>query len=199
MKEIFLTKTVQFISNHSNYTANEIEQIQFGLEGLYLTFTKAVIIFLVAYLLGILKETILILVFFNILRFTGFGFHANNSSQCLLFSTFLFCILPFIFLNIKIPFWILWVIFGFSVLSLLLYAPADTVKRPLPNKKKRKIRKIVTIITTAVYFGLILFVKNYDLSIILFLSILIEAIMVHPITYKLFRQPYRNYRNYVAV
>ena len=83
---------------------------------------------------------------------------------------------------------------GISILHYLLFAPADTKKRPLPNKKKRTIRKYITIIVGCIYtLAIILLDSNYWTNI--FLSVLIvQAIVISPITYWLFGQPYNNYK-----
>ena len=90
MKEAFLNHTMNFIaSNQETLNEAEREKLQYGLEGLYLTITKLVVIFLVAFLLGFIKEFIITLILFNIIRFPGFGFHASKSIVCLITSTLL--------------------------------------------------------------------------------------------------------------
>lgn len=199
MKEFCLNKLSFFITQYKDYTEEEMEKLKFGLEGLYLTVTKAFIILFISFLLGILKETLIVLIFFNILRFTGFGFHAKKSNQCLILSIILFSFLPYLFLNFTVHTWIQRIIIIIVFTTFLLYAPADTEKRPLPNKKKRLIRKVCTLITASFYIGVIFFIHNEYLTSILLTSLVIEAIMVHPLTYKLFRQPYRNYKNFSVV
>lgn len=199
MKEHYLKSTTNFITKYRKYSPDEIEKLQYGLEGIYLTLTKTIIILLTSYLLGVLKETLIILVLFNILRFTGFGFHAGGSFTCLVLSTILFSILPYLFITFEISFWIKFVIIIVCFLSLGLYAPADTVKRPLPNRKKRIVRKCCTLITASIYSVISILIYHDSVSNLLLIALIIETIMVHPITYKVFRQPYRNYKNYLAV
>ena len=95
MKKKFLDSSVTFIGNYKELTDDDIEKLRYGLEGIYLTITKLVIIVAVALLLGILKEVIITLILFNVIRYTGFGFHAEKSVQCLFISLFQFIILPF--------------------------------------------------------------------------------------------------------
>lgn len=83
-----------------------------------------------------------------------------------------------------------------GTIYLFFYAPADTIKRPLPNKKKRIIRKAITVITSIIFTILAFLLNDYTISILFVSSIAIEDIMVSPITYKVFGQPYRNYLNY---
>ncbi len=199
MKGYFLQKTLSFITQYKDYTSDEIEKLQYGLEGIYLTITKAIIILAISFILGILKETLIILLFFNILRFTGFGFHAEKSIHCLILSTFLFSILPYCLLRVELNPLLEYGMIVISLISFILYAPADTPKRPLPNKRKRIIRKCGTLIIASIYVLVIILVEDLELSLLLNISLFIEAIMVHPITYKIFRQSYRNYKNYSVV
>ncbi len=195
MKAIFMNRTISFLKKYCTYSDEEIEKLEYGLEGIYLTITKLIIIFITAALLGIVKEFITLIFLFNIIRYTGFGFHANKSYECLLFSAFCFLIIPIFFINVNLTKFIYILICLFCIFNYLLFAPADTIKRPLINKKKRIIRKIITIIIGITYFlvGLLLF--NHWISSILLSVLVIEAIVVNPITYYFFRQPYNNFKN----
>ena len=196
MKEKYLNSTISFITKYKKYSNEEIENMRYSLEGLYLTFTKLVIIFLLAILFGIWKEVLILLVLFNIIRFTGFGFHAKTSMQCLITSTTLFIGLPYLVLYLRPSKNILLIIGIISLIILSIYSPADTVKRPLPNKKKRLIRKISTIIIAISFIIISYFVKNTNISYLLIISLVIEGFMVSPVIYMIFKQPYRNYLNY---
>ena len=196
MKKLFLDKSILFLQKYNEYNDEELEKLQYGLEGLYLTITKVIIIFLISFLLGIAKEVFVMLILFNIIRFTGFGFHAEKSFQCLIFSLCCFVFFPKLLLVIKPSLLFCIISCIISVISFILYAPADTVKRPLPNKKKRKIRKISTI-TIGLVYSLMFFLSNtYWFKMMIICSMLCEAIIICPITYKIFGQPYNNYKNY---
>ena len=58
------------------------------------------------------------------------------------------------------------------------------------------IRKVATTITGSIFTISAFLLNNYMISILLISAIVIEDIMVSPLTYKLFKQPYRNYLNY---
>ena len=196
MKAIFLDKTISFLKKYRDYSEDDIEKLAYGLEGIYLTITKLVIIFIMAFILKIVKEVCVLLLFFNIIRYTGFGFHAEKSYQCLIFSLLGFVIFPKIMLSIDIPLFAEIIIFIICVISYLLFAPADTVKRPLPNKRKRKIRKIATIIISVIYIIFFYSINVAWLKVIVLCSLLIEAVVINPLTYKLFGLSYNNYKHY---
>ena len=60
MKKKFLDSSMMFITKNREYTQDEIDIMRYGLETLYLTITKMLVIFLVAYLLEIFKEFLII-------------------------------------------------------------------------------------------------------------------------------------------
>ncbi len=194
MKEKFLNSTTNFLKKYNNYSDKEEKLLRYGLEGLYLTITKIIIILLLALILGILKEVVLVIIFFNIIRYFGFGFHAENSYQCLIFSTLCFVLIPLLFININLS--IAWklAISGICILDYILFAPADTVKRPLFNKKKRLIRKLLTIGVGIVYTLIIWFFNDSFVSNLILSALVIQSIVINPLTYKLFKQPYANYK-----
>lgn len=194
MKKLFLDKSVSFITKYNKYSKKDIDKLRYGLEGLYLTITKTIIILILSLILGIFKEVIIVLILFNIIRYTGFGFHAEKSYQCLITSTIFFICIPLLFLKTEISFNIQIIISVICIISYLLFAPADTIKRPLPNKKKRIIRKTATILIGTLYLSLIIILHNNYLSALLLSSLVIEAIIISPITYKIFKQPYNNYK-----
>lgn len=195
MKKAILNLSLEFISKYNNYSEEDLNKLQYGLEGLYLTISKVIVILILSIILGIWKEVILLLILFNFLRFLGFGVHAKKSSECLIFSTICFVIFPLAFLNIQISkLWFLSIGIICTII-LFLFAPADTEKRPFPKTKKKLFRKIMTTFLSIVYLLIALLINNNTLSTLLFLAIIIESIFVNPLTYKFLNQPYNNYKS----
>ena len=122
---------------YPQYNEEKISVIKYGLESIYLLITKLIIIILLAYLLGLVKELIIFLLIYNIIRTFSFGLHATKSWICLLSSTLIFILIPlvckYVFLNTYIK-----IIIGI-IMIILFYknAPADTKKRPIISKKRR--------------------------------------------------------------
>ena len=54
MKKMIINYAMNLIEKNGNYNEEKLSIIKYGLEGLYLTITKLIIIFLLAYLLNIL-------------------------------------------------------------------------------------------------------------------------------------------------
>ena len=96
MKEIIINKAMNHIKKNGNYTDEKLAEIKYGLSTLYINITKTIVIFTLDYFLGIIKELLLILLFYGFLRLTGFGLHAKKSWQCWIGSLFTFLLLPFL-------------------------------------------------------------------------------------------------------
>lgn len=196
MKKKFLNSSMELITKNGQYTDEQIEIMAYGLETIYLTVTKLIIVFLIAYLLGIFKEMILLLIAYNIIRTQSFGIHASKSIYCLISSIIMliggalvckYCVLPF---ELTI------VLVLVCDVCLLIYAPADTHKRPLINAKRRKKFKFVSFSLGIIYTILIIVFKNYSIVNYLLFGMFEAVIMILPITYKVFKLPYNNYKNY---
>lgn len=197
MKKKFLNYSVNIIASNYDFDDIRLEEISYGLETLYLTVTKLVVIFGLAYLLGILKEVVLLLLCYNLIRSTAYGLHASKSIYCLISSITLF--IGGVYLSkyiATVPLVIKIVLCIISILLLLKYAPADTVKRPLVNAKKRKILKVKCCIKGIVYLILIIYFKDSVVSGYLLCGLVEAILMIHPFVYKIFCLPYDNYKRY---
>ena len=182
--------------NNPTYQEEKLEEIRYGLESIYLTYTKIFLIFVLAYFLGIIKETLLLLVTYNIIRTFAFGIHATKSIYCLITSLILFIggvyVVKYMSLNIYVK----------AIISIILliciykYAPADKYKMPLINERKRKIYKVISTILGIAYVILIIIFNNYIISNYLLIGMLETVIMIHPIVYKIFNLPFDNYKKY---
>lgn len=194
MKQLFLENSMNFICKYQSISDYDKKKVKYGLEGLYLTITKMVLLTILALLLNMFKEFILVVVFFNVIRYTGFGFHAEKSYQCLLFSTFNFIVIPFLLLHIQLSNFFVYTICAICIFHYLLFAPADTKKRPLSNKRKRIIRKIITVMIGFIYILMIILLNNTYWTSIILSAMIIQAIIISPLIYRLFNQPYNNYK-----
>ena len=182
---------------YPDYDNDKLDEIRYGLEATYLSITKLVVILGISLLLGIFKESVILLVLFNFLRLTGFGLHATKSWMCWVSSSITFLLVPFFCKSWVLPNYVLVAISVVCLINFLLYAPADTVKRPLIHKKRRLLYKVCTVLIASLYTVLIFITKDTFLQNSLASAMLIEGALINPYIYKLFNLPYNNYKNYV--
>ena len=197
MKKKFLNSSISLIQNNGNYTEEQLEVISYGLEGIYLTFTKMIILFGLSYVFGIFKEFLLLLVSYNIIRSQAFGIHATKSIYCLISSIILFIVGAFICKYVTLPFWFIISSAFICDICLLLFAPADTYKRPIVNKKKRKRFKLLSFCLGIVYTIFIIFFNDYFFVNYLVIGMIEAVLMILPISYKIFHLSYNNYKFYL--
>ena len=198
MKKKFLSYSLKKIKEkYPDMNDIKLDEYRYGLEGLYLTFTKLLFIFPMAIILGVFKEMIILLIFFNILRKSAFGLHATKSWICLVSSSIIFIGIPMIAKNIIIPYIIKIILGLFGIILIYKYAPADTIKSPIIKETRRKKYKKISTIKCIIFTFLYLIIRNELLSNIIILSIWIEIFIILPITYKIFHLSYNNYIDYL--
>ncbi len=196
MKSIIINYLMNLIKKYYNYDKTKLDEIKYGLETLYLTITKTIVIFTIAYLLHLTKELLLIFLFYGILRMFSFGLHASKGWQCWVYSIISFIGLSYISTAVQIDEVLKIIIPSICIILLAIYSPADTEKRPIISKKRRIFFKISTILISITYFTFILTIKNNLYINILVISLMIQTAMVLPISYKVFKLRYNNYKYY---
>lgn len=197
MKKLIINKCMELVTTYNkDLSQRDIDKIKYGLEGLYLTITKLIFIIIVSIILGIWKETLLLIIIFNGIRLTAFGVHAKRSIDCLISSTLFFILFPIICIKLTIPLIVKVILFIPLTVLIGIFAPADTEKRPLINKKKRKIYKMLSIIISIIYMTIAIVIKDNTLSNCFIFAIVIQIIIMLPITYKIFGVSYNNYKTY---
>lgn len=182
--------------NRTDIDEIKLDEIRYGLEAIYITITKTVVIFSLALIFNIFREMLLLLIFFNILRTTGFGLHASKGWICLLSSSLIFIFLPFFSKLITIPIYIKSLLLIIAVVLIYFYTPADTVKRPIINKERRQIYNFITTISCIVLSFIAIIIKDNTISNLILFGIYVEVALILPITYKTFNLSYNNYLNY---
>lgn len=196
MKEFILENCMNIIKQNKNYDDIKLKEIKYGLEGLYLMITKLVIITIIAIILNIIKEYIIFTIIYTIMRIPSFGIHAKKSWICLLTSTIAFIGFPLMAINIKLNIITKITIGIILIIGICLFSPADTKKRPIINKKRRMTYKILSTIIAITYITLSIIIKNNFISNAFFYATILQNILISPITYKIFKTPYNNYKTY---
>ena len=197
MKEFVVNNSLAIIKkSHPEFSSEKMEILEYGLTGFYIFISKTIIIFLVAYFLGILKELIIFMLIYNAIRSFSFGMHASSSMVCLIASSITFITSTYICKLIILPIWFK-VLFGIiTILYIFKYSPADTEKRPIVNPKRTMVYKIISSIIAIIMVVCSLIVKDSFIANSFTFALIIQCVMISPITYKLTNQQYDNYKYY---
>lgn len=196
MKKMVVNKLLSIITNNKVCSEKDIKVYSYGLEGLYNLFTKTIVILIITLLLNTAKEFGLILLFYALLRTYSFGIHADSSLGCWISTLTVYVLGSIIVKEMIIVKEIALIVWTFAFISFLLWAPADTPKRPLIREKQRKKLKVKVCIITVIYLLLILIINSNTLINAISFSLLVQMICVNPITYKLTNTQFNNYKYY---
>lgn len=198
MKKRFLAYSTGLIKQYYPETDEiKMEEYAYNLEAFYLTISKMLIIIPLSIIIGVFKEMMILLLFFNFIREPAHGLHASKSWICLLSSSIIFIGAPILAKSIQISFIFELVLEIISFILLAIYAPADTKKAPIIKKENRRKLKINTIINCLILIILNIFIKDSIISNIIILSIWIGVFLILPLTYRIFNQSYNNYIEYL--
>lgn len=170
------------------------EIICYGLQLLLGEIPKMFITLIVAYMLGIFRLTIImVLVLMPYRAFSG-GFHLHTHIGCIISTTLYYCCIPkisiYFYFNsqTKLVFVLYALIFGIIIIKK--YAPADTENVPILREKERKQKKILSYITYILGLTMSLIIKENEVSNIIILGYIMQTLMITPIAYKLTKNKY---------
>lgn len=193
MKKFIMNSCMNYIKNKTDYNKTKLAEIKYGLEAIYLMFEKIIIISIIALILGIFKEMVIYMLIYNLIRMPSFGLHATKSWICLISSTILFIGIPYLCIYLSIPIYLKIIIGILGICFMIKNAPADTKKKPIINKKRRKTYKILSTILAIIFCLLSIYIKDNFISNCFLLALVLQNFMISPTTYKIFKLPYNNY------
>ncbi len=197
MKEVFINNSMNLIHKYyPDYSEEKLAELKYGLLGLYLLITKSIIIFGIAIFLGIFKEHLIFMIIYNILRAPSFGVHASKSSICLVLSAIIFILSTYISIYLSIPINIKILIGIVGIIFICKYSPADTKKKPILSLKRRRIYKTLSTVIAIIFTICSLLITNNFLANAFLFALVIQCIFISPITYRIFGEPYDNYKSY---
>ena len=171
-------------------------RLKYGIEMFYLSFSKLIAVLVISFLLGIFLETIITLASYNFIRQKSQGLHAKSSLKCLISSTTFFVILPWLVVHVDIyPYISIVAAWAIPVIAYL-YAPSDTHKKPIVQKKVREKLKKDAIIRSFIVVGLTLIVPDPTVKFLLVMGAFIALLYILPITYKIMKEERNNYEKF---
>lgn len=177
------------------------EVINYGLQLVMGEIPKIFIIVALAYVLGVLKLTILSLLFIMPYKTFSGGVHLKTHIGCIV-ATSLFYVgnallsKNIVFNPIYVKYIAIATIWIFSMIMIKLYAPADTENVPILRKKDRKLKRILSYITMSITLFIATIIKNSVISNLLVFGVLFQTISITRLIYKLTNNKY-GYEEYI--
>ena len=196
MKKKIIDKLIHFIIKNKNSSEKDIKIYRYGLEALFNLIVKTSVVLIICLTIGTIKECLLLILFYFFLRLFAFGLHASNSIGCWLTTIpvyiggSLFTKYIIISKYISIIIWFIYTLFA------ILWAPADTKKRPLIHAEQRKKLKLKSLLVFFSFCLILLLVNNQSIQNAIAFCMALEGICICPLTYLITGNKFNNYIYY---
>lgn len=196
MKEKFVNSSIKFINKYQECDDLKLKKLNYGLQGIYSLIIKLTAVIIIAIITNTIYQTLLFLLFYAGIRTFSYGLHAKSNIACWIITITIYNIIPILMKNISIPIYIRYITIGLALISMILWSPADTPKRPLIRKENRKKCKIISTLVAMAY-GIIVFISNNDIiTNALTYALIVQSIFINPLTYKITKTQFNNYKYY---
>lgn len=171
------------------------EVINYGLQIIIGEVPKMFITLAVAYLLGVIKLTLIMVILLLPYRAFSGGFHLKTHLGCIVGTILFYCGNVFISQNIVFePIFLKYIVIAlvwiFGMIMCKKYAPADTENVPILSKKDRQHKRKLSYITLSLSLIIAIIVPNNTISNILIIGMLMQSISISKIAYKLTKNKY---------
>ena len=171
------------------------EVINYGLQLVIGEIPKIFLIFIISYIFGVFKLTLLSFLFIFPYRAVSGGTHLHSHIGCIIATS------VFYIGNAVISQYLVWgndiikyitvfLIWAFSMWMIKKYAPADTQDVPILRKKERKIKQILSFVIMTITLILGLVIKNNTISNLLIVGTFLQTITITKFMYKLTKNKY---------
>ncbi|MCB2362301.1 accessory gene regulator B family protein [Clostridium estertheticum] len=157
------------------------------------------IIAIIAFFIGMIKEVLILFVMFGALRLTAAGIHLKSDLGCTVVSLIAFIGGAYITVKYPLSISLTCIISIICTVLLYKYSPADTENRPILKKEHRKKLKIKATVTALVFISINLLLLNKVLFNLTMFALLLQSLSISPWTYKLLKSSYNNYEKYEVI
>lgn len=170
------------------------EVINYGLQILLGEVPKFFIMLMIAYLLGVLKLSLITFIILLPYRGASGGFHLKTHIGCIVSTCLFYCGTAILAQNIilanNIKYIFVLIAFMFGISMIKLYAPADTEEVPILSKKVRKQKQILSYIFLTVGLIIAVIINNNIISNIIIFGYILQTCMITRVAYRITNNKY---------
>ena len=170
------------------------EVINYGLQNIVGEVPKIFLLFIIAFILGILKEVVFMFLVLTPYRGASGGFHLKTHLGCIFGTSIFYCgvvfLSQYIVLEEVTKYILIGIVWIFGMIMIKLYAPADTENVPILSKKDRKKKRILAYITYSIGLIFAMFINDNVISNILLFGNLVQTLTITRIAYRLTKNKY---------
>lgn len=168
--------------------------ILYGLQLIIGEIPKEILLFVIAYFLGIFKLTLISVLIVAPYRCFSGGIHLHTHIGCIICTCMLYIgtalIGKYVVLVGTTKYLILGLVWLFSSIMVMKYAPADTENVPILRKKERTQKKIISEIVLSINIIIALFINNTAVTSMVAYGLFIQTLMITRVAYKLTKNKY---------
>lgn len=192
--------TLKIRKEMPNVDDEKAEIINYGLQLAFGEIPKTFIILGIAWALRVLKLTILAIIIVMPYRAVVGGVHFKTHVKCVIATSIFYIgtalVSKYIVLEKAMQYVITAITWGFSIIMIKKYAPADTEDVPILRKKERILKKYLSYMIMTIMLILSLVIKNTIISNILLFETLLQTISITRPMYKIAKNKY-GYEEYM--
>lgn len=177
--------TAVIAENLEDLSERKLAEINYGIAVFITNSYKLLFIFFLAILLNIFKDFLIAFISFGALRTFASGVHAKGEWTCLPASALFFFGIVYSGMVIDLNIYAVSIIFALCFAAVLRYAPADTEERPIASRKLRKKLKVLSCFAVVALYLASAYNLGTSISSIIAFSVLVETLLILPVTYKL--------------
>lgn len=170
------------------------EVINYGLQNIVGEIPKIFLLFIISFILGMLKEVLFMFIVLTPYRGASGGFHLKTHLGCILGTTAFYCGIVLLSQHVILDDITKYILIGiswiFGMIMIKLYAPADTENVPILSKKDRKKKQMIAYITYSIGLMAALFIQNNVISNILLFGNLLQTLTITKLAYRLTKNKY---------
>ena len=179
------------------------EVINYGLQLVIGEIPKIFLIFLISYILGIFKLTLLSFLFIFPYKAVSGGTHLHTHIGCIIATSIFYmgnAVISqyLVWGNDLIKYITVFLIWIFSMIMIKKYAPADTQDVPILRKQERNLKQMLSFIIMTITLVLGLIIRNNTISNLLIVGTLLQTITITKLMYKLTKNKY-GYLEYIKI
>ena len=170
------------------------EVINYGLQNIVGEIPKIFLLFIIAGILGMLKEVLFMFIVLIPYRGASGGFHLKTHLGCILGTTAFYCGIVFLSQHVILEGITKYILIGitwiFGMVMIKLYAPADTENVPILSKKDRKRKQMIAYITYSIGLMAAVLIQDNVISNILLFGNLLQTLTITKLAYRLTKNKY---------
>ena len=170
------------------------EVINYGLQNIVGEIPKIFLLFIISFILGMLKEVLFMFIVLTPYRGASGGFHLKTHLGCIVGTTAFYCGIVLLSQHVILDDITKYILIGiswiFGMFMIKLYAPADTENVPILSKKDRKKKQMIAYITYSIGLMAALLIQNNVISNILLFGNLLQTLTITKLAYRLTKNKY---------